>query len=91
MADAAFDTQAMTHKPKAKGFDTGQAEAITDAIHTGVTGGVATKADMADVKEGLAGVLTELAKMETRLTFRIVIVRAAIGGIVITAVGWMLP
>lgn len=84
MADAAFDTQAMTRKLKAKGFEADQAEAITDAIHTGVTGGVATKADMANI-------LTELTKMETRVTSRIVIVSAAIGGIVIMAVGWMLP
>ena len=46
MADAVFDTLAMTRQLKAKGFDSDQAEAITEAVRTGVTGGVATKADL---------------------------------------------
>lgn len=76
MADAAFDTLAVTRQLKARGFDSDQAEAITEAVRTGVTGGVATKADLAD--------------METRLTWRIIIVGLALNAGVIAAVGWML-
>ena len=53
MADASFDTLAVTRQLKAKGFDSDQAEAITEAVRTGVTGGVATKADLAELS-GLA-------------------------------------
>ena len=60
MAGAAFNALAVTRQLKARGFDSDQAEAITEAVRTGVTGGVATKADLAD--------------METRLTWRIIVV-----------------
>ncbi|MXW86520.1 MAG: DUF1640 domain-containing protein [Boseongicola sp. SB0673_bin_14] len=80
MADASFDTLAVTRQLKAKGFDPDQAEAITEAVRTGVTGGVATKAD--------------LAELETRLKWRIIIVGLALNSVaaaaVIAAVGWML-
>ena len=87
MADAAFDTLAVTRQLKAKGFDADQAEAITEAVRTGVTGGVATKADIAELR-------TELAALETRLTVRMVIVglalNSATAAAVVAAVGWML-
>lgn len=76
MADAAFDALAVTRQLKARGFEAGQAEAITEAVRTGVTGGVATKAD--------------LAPLESRLTWRIIIVGLALNAAVIAAVGWML-
>ena len=76
MADAAFDTLAVTRQLKAKGFEADQAEAITEAVRTGVTGGVATKAD--------------LASLESRLTWRIIIVGLALNAAVIAAIGWML-
>lgn len=76
MADAAFDTLAVTRQLKAKGFESDQAEAITEAVRTGVTGGVATKAD--------------LSALESRLTWRIIIVGLALNAAVIAAVGWML-
>ena len=47
MADIPFDTLAVTRQLEAKGFDSAQAEAITEAVRAGVTGGVATKADLA--------------------------------------------
>ena len=50
MTDAAFDTLAVTRQLKSRGFDAEQAEAITEAVRTGVTGGVATKADMAELR-----------------------------------------
>ena len=59
MADAAFDTLAVTRQLKAKGFDADQAEAITEAVRVGVTGGVATKADVAEVRGEIAELRTE--------------------------------
>lgn len=87
MADAVFDTLAVTRQLKAKGFDADQAEAITEAVRTGVTGGVATKADLAETEHRLRG---ELTALENRLTWRILIVGLALNGTVIAAVGWML-
>ena len=51
-------------------------------MRTGVTGGVATKIDLAELR-------TESAGLETRLTWRIIIVGLALNS-VIAAVGWML-
>ena len=53
MADVPFDTLAVTRQLKAKGFDPDQAEAITDAVRAGVTGGVATRADIAELQADL--------------------------------------
>lgn len=50
MVDAYFDTLAVTGRLKSKGFDPDQAEAITEAVRAGVTGGVATKADAAELR-----------------------------------------
>ena len=91
MADVAFDTLAVTRQLKARGFDSDQAEAITEAVRTGVTGGVATKADLAELELRLRG---EMARLESRLTWRIIIVSLALNSIsaaaVVAAVGWML-
>ena len=46
MADAAFNTIAEVQRLRDAGFEQRQAEAITLSIHSGVTGGVATKADL---------------------------------------------
>ncbi len=87
MVDAAFDTLAVTRQLKARGFSSDQAEAITEAVRAGVTGGVATKADLADLK-------TDMAGLEARLTMRIIIIglalNAASAAAVIAAVGWVL-
>lgn len=85
MGEAAFDTLAVTRQLKAKGFDTDQAEANTEAVRTGVTGGVATKADLAELEMRLRG---EMVGLEARLTWRIV--GLALNAAVIAAVGWML-
>ena len=53
MTDAVFDTLAVTRQLKAKGFSSDQAEAITEAVRAGVTGGVATKVDIAELKTEL--------------------------------------
>ena len=60
MADVPFDTLAVTRGLEARGFETGQAEAITEAVRAGVTGGVATKADLSGVATELRGKIAEL-------------------------------
>ena len=91
MADVAFDTLAVTRRLKARGFDSDQAEAITEAVRTGVIGGVATKADLAELELRLRG---EITGTETRRTWRIIIFSLALNSIsaaaVVAAVGWML-
>ncbi len=47
MTDIPFDTLAVERRLKAGDLTEKQAEAITEAIHVGVTGGVATKSDFA--------------------------------------------
>ena len=53
MADTPFDTMGVLRRLEAKGFSSEQAEAITTAIKDGVTGGVATKADLARLEAEL--------------------------------------
>ena len=81
-ADVAFDTMAMTRRLRDAGIEEAHAEAITASIQSGVTGGVATKADVELVKAGV-----ELSKIELQaqiekakfdLTWRLI---AAIGAI----------
>ena len=77
----------MTRQLRARGFDSDRAEAITEAVRTGETGGVATKADLAEPRSELR---SELAGLKTRLTSRIFIVGLALNAGVIAAVGGML-
>ncbi len=53
MADVAFDTSAVTRQLESKGFSSDQAEAITEAVRVGVTGGVASRADVAEPRTDL--------------------------------------
>ena len=53
MTDAALDTLAMTRRLRAGGFDPNQADAIAEAVRTGVTAGVATRADIAELRTDL--------------------------------------
>ncbi|MCY3879410.1 MAG: hypothetical protein OXF74_09560 [Rhodobacteraceae bacterium] len=64
MADTAFDTLAMTRQLKAKGFSSDQAEAITETVRAGVTGGVATKADVAELRGSIAEIRNDLLWMK---------------------------
>ncbi len=64
MADIPFNTLAVAKRLEAKGFSTEKAEAVTDALHTGITGGVATKADIAEVRSDIVEVKTELKWMK---------------------------
>ena len=53
MSDVPFDTMATMRRLKSSGIEEPQAEAITSAIRDGVTGGVATKADLAHLETEL--------------------------------------
>jgi hypothetical protein len=55
MAQAAFNTIAEVQRLRDSGIEQAHAEAITLAIHSGVTGGVATKADLDLLKTELEG------------------------------------
>ncbi len=57
MTDTHFNTLAVAKRLEAGGFSAEKAEAITDAVHMGVTGGVATKADLARVENNLKWVI----------------------------------
>ena len=82
MADVPFDTLAVTRQLKARGFDADQAEAITDAVRTGVTGGVATKADISELRAGVAEVRTELRWVK--------VIGTGIIGLLIAAFGFVI-
>ncbi len=53
MTDVPFDTMAAVRRLEAGGFSSEQAEAITQTVRDGVTGGVATKADIARLESEL--------------------------------------
>lgn len=55
MADAAFVTLAVTRQLKTRGFDSARAGASAEGVRTGVTGGVAKKADLAKLRGELHG------------------------------------
>ena len=71
MAEAAFNTIAEVQRLRDAGFEQTQAEAITLSIHSGVTGGVATKADIevqsAETRAEIAEVRTEIAEVRTEI------------------------
>ena len=69
MTDVLFDTLAVSRQLKARGFEVDQAEAITDAVRAGVTGGVAVKADIAELRTELKADITELrTELKTDIT-----------------------
>lgn len=53
MTELPFDTMAAVRRLRDAGLDEGQAEAITATVRDGVTGGVATKADIAKLETEL--------------------------------------
>ena len=59
-----FDTMATVRLLRESGIDERQAAAITTAIKDGVTGGVATKADIHEVKADIAELKTDLKWMK---------------------------
>lgn len=68
---ATFDTLAVARNLEGAGMDTEQAAAVTTAIRGAVAEGAATRADVADLR-------TELAAMEARLTWRMVLIAGAV-------------
>lgn len=88
MADAAFDILAMTRQLRAGGFDSDQAEAIAEAVRTGVTGGVATKADIAELKAEFAELKADFAELRTDLRW-VKAIGAGIVGILVVAFGFV--
>ena len=89
MAEAAFDTLAMARRLREGGFDEGRAEAIALAIREGVTGGVATKADLkseiASVRGEVASVRGEIDKAKFDLTWRLLGGVAVLNGLLFLA------
>ena len=71
MSEAAFDTLAIAQRLRNAGFEETQAEAVTFAIRDGITGGVATKADIAEIRADIAEVKAEtkvdIAEIKTEL------------------------
>ncbi len=63
---------------KAREIDGDQTEAITEAVRAGVVGGVATKADLAEVRIDITVLRTELRWMK------------AIGGVIVALLVWMI-
>lgn len=60
MTEIPFDTMAAVRRLRDSGMSEEQAEAITQTVRDGITGGVATKADIAKLD-------TNIAKLETEL------------------------
>ncbi len=71
MADAAFNTIAEVQRLRDAGFEQKQAEAITLSIHSGVTGGVATKADLDLLKADIDLLKTDIELFKTDLEKKI--------------------
>ena len=67
MADMAFNTIAEIQRLRDAGFEQAQAEAITLSIHAGVTGGVATKADLELVRSEINSVRSDLDLLRTEV------------------------
>ena len=59
-----FDTMATARLLRESGIEERQAEAITTAIKDGVTGGVATKADIQEVKSDIQGVKGDIQEVK---------------------------
>lgn len=65
----AFDTLAYARKLKAAGVDEAQAEAHAEAVRDAVTEGVATKADVRDLKADIRDLKTEITNIKWVLGF----------------------
>ena len=59
--EAAFDTLAYAERLKAAGIETSHANALTDALRVALGEGVATKADIREVRRELGADITGLA------------------------------
>lgn len=70
-----IDTLKVRQDLRDAGFEADQADAITGAIRAGVTGGVATKADIAEIKTEIVEIKSDLKWMK------------AIGGALVALMG----
>ena len=70
-----FDTLTAARALEDAGMDAKQAAAVTTTIRSAVAEGVAIRADIADLR-------TELAAMEARLTWRMVLIAGAVTALV---------
>jgi len=70
MAELLFDTMAAVRRLRDTGMEERQAEAVTETVRDGLTGGVATKPDMselkAEFKDGMAEMKVELRSDRAR-------------------------
>jgi len=83
MTTPTIDTLALANKLKKARAEGKQAEAMAEAIATGVSGAggeLATKADLTSLKAELKA---DLAKMETRLTNRFYAVAAGLAALIV--------
>ena len=65
-----FDTLKATKRLMAAGFDSTQAEAQAETIREALAEGVATRADLADVKADIARLEGKIDSLDARLTAR---------------------
>lgn len=70
-----FDTLTAARTLEAAGMDPAQAEAVTETIRSAFTEGVPTRFDLAELR-------SDLAAMEARLTWRMVLIAGAMTALV---------
>ena len=75
MTTATFDTHAAVRAMEQAGLEAVQAEAITDTIRSALSGAVATKSDIAELRSELRA---DMASLETRMTRTLYGVAAAL-------------
>ena len=73
-----FDTLAYARRLKAAGVDEAQAEAHAEAVRDAVTEGVATKADLAELKAELKAAVAELKADMLKVAIGIVFANAGL-------------
>ncbi|MCY4240311.1 MAG: hypothetical protein OXD36_01045 [Rhodobacter sp.] len=71
MAQAAFNMIAETQRLRDAGLPQQQAEAVTLAIHAGVTGGVATKADLEALRGDFEALRGDFKALDARVDAKI--------------------
>ena len=77
-----FDTLAVARRLQEADFTDRQAEALTGAIGTALTGGVATKADIADLRSEMAELRGEMDARFARVEADLVWIKR-IGGVIV--------
>jgi len=91
MAEAAFNMIAETRCLRDAGLPQEQAEAVTLAIHSGVTGGVATKADVEALRGDVRRLDTRIDAQSDRIVLRLGVVIAATAAALLAALRYLPP